>query len=135
MFIFKRRLNLIYLDNAATSRPYESAVKAAEEAIRNYGNPSSSHKAGRDGAYILENARRQVASAFGCKPENLTFTSGGTEANNLAIFSLARKNRRAGSRIITDLTEHPSALAPVEALAAEPQRRSHPTSSSHRSCQ
>ena len=119
MFIFKRRLNLIYLDNAATSRPYESAVKAAEEAIRNYGNPSSSHKAGRDGAYILENARRQVASAFGCKPENLTFTSGGTEANNLAIFSLARKNRRAGSRIITDLTEHPSALAPVEALAAE----------------
>lgn len=110
---------LIYLDNAATARPYESAIKAAEEAIKNYGNPSSPHKAGKDGAYILKNARGQVASALGCKPESLIFTSGGTEANNLAILSLARKNRRAGNRIITDLTEHPSALSPLEVLTTE----------------
>lgn len=110
---------MIYFDNAATGQVCPAAAHAAAEMIECYGNPSSLHKAGRDAAERLKTAREQIASALGCASERLIFTSGGTEANNLAVLSLARKNRRVGKRIITDLTEHPSVASPLESLKAE----------------
>lgn len=110
---------MIYFDNAATGQVYPSAAQAAADMINCYGNPSSPHKMGMTAAERLNTAREQVAKALACSPKKLIFTSGGTEANNLALISHAKKNRRAGNKIITDETEHPSVLAPLKALEKE----------------
>lgn len=110
---------MIYFDNAATGQVCPAAADAAEKMIKCFGNPSSLHKAGMEAAERLKAAREQIAAVLGCNPGRLIFTSGGTEANNLAILSLAHKNRRASKRIITDLTEHPSVASPLELLKAE----------------
>ncbi len=80
-------LELVYLDNAATTKVCpEAAKKALEMMTEYYGNPSSLHSLGVQAEQMVGVARRQVAKLMGCDPENLVFTSGGTEANNLAIF-------------------------------------------------
>ncbi len=107
---------MIYFDNAATGAVCGTAKEWATKAIEEFGNPSSPHKAGRAASELLASARNQVAISLGCKADRILFTSGGTEANNLAIFSAATKNFRAGKKIITNNTEHPSVAEPVKAL-------------------
>ncbi|MDP4152692.1 MAG: cysteine desulfurase family protein [Bacillota bacterium] len=111
---------MIYLDNAATSRPSATAIKAANEMFEKlYGNPSSLHKAGHDAEKAVEQARRFIAEAISAQPEEILFTSGGTEANNLAIIGAARAHKRSGNRIITSDSEHPSVLRCFKALEDE----------------
>ena len=79
-----------YLDNSATTRVLpEAARKAAEVMVEEYGNPSSLHTRGFRARQELEASRETVAARLGAKPEELYFTSGGTEGNNLALFGAA----------------------------------------------
>ncbi len=109
--------NEIYLDNSATTKPCPEAVAAADEMmLRFWGNPSSTHAKGNEAAKKLRDARKAVAVALSAAPEEIFFTSGGTEANNIAVFGAAAKNRRAGSRIVTTAIEHSSVLDGVREL-------------------
>ena len=102
---------MIYFDNAATTAPSGAAIEAAQAAMTAaFMNPSSGHTAGRKAAALLKKARGQVAEALGCQPEELCFTSGGTEADNLAIFSAAKQLRHRGRHLITTAVEHPAVL-------------------------
>lgn len=111
---------MIYLDNAATTRPLPEVVAAVRAVMEeDFGNPSSPHALGAAARRIMEDARRVVAHALGVAPESIVFTSGGTEANNLALFGAARALRRTGRRIVSTRVEHPSVLRALEALAGE----------------
>jgi len=107
----------IYLDNAATTRPYPEVVEAmhaCQEA--NFGNASSISNPGIKSATAIEKARSIIARHIGGTAEEIFFTSGGTEANNLAIFGVAHANRDKGNHIITSEIEHPSIYEPVKYL-------------------
>ena len=81
---------MIYLDNSATTQPCEACVRAMTELLTDcWGNPSSVHAHGIAAHHRLRQAREQVASALGAEPDRVFFTSGGTEADNWAIFSAA----------------------------------------------
>lgn len=99
----------IYLDNAATTRPYEEVVKVvAETMLYTYGNPSSLHKKGMDAENILKEASQFFARQMGALPEEIIYTSGGTESNNTAIIGAAMAYKRQGNKVITSAIEHPS---------------------------
>jgi len=107
-------LHEIYLDNAATTRVSESAAQLALDIMReDYGNPSSLHSKGFKAMQAVKLARSQIAGALGCWPDEITFTSGGTEANNLAILGAAARHHRGGKTIITTAVEHSSVLEPI----------------------
>ena len=109
-----------YFDNSATTKPCREAAKAVMNAVENgWGNPSSLHFIGSEAESILEDARASVAGALSCKKEEIYFTSGGTESNNLAVFGAAHKMRRLGRRIVSTAIEHPSVDSALDALAAE----------------
>ncbi|WP_338750693.1 cysteine desulfurase family protein [Bacillus sp. FJAT-52991] len=102
---------MIYFDNSATTKPYKEALSAFMKVNEEFfGNPSSLHQLGLEAEKLLISARRQVASFIGVKPEELLFTSGGTESNNLAIKGTALAYKDRGRHIITQQTEHPSVL-------------------------
>jgi cysteine desulfurase len=104
--------DLIYLDNQATT-PTDPRVLTAMLpflAVGLPGNPHSDHVVGRNVARTVEIAREQVAGLIGAEPEEIVFTSGATEANNLAIQGLARSSSRRGDHIITCATEHKCVL-------------------------
>ena len=110
----------IYLDNSATTRVCpEAAEKALELMTQCYGNPSSLHALGFRAEQALSQARQSVAKLLSAQPEEITFTSGGTESNNLAIFSGAFARRHVGRRIVTTQIEHPSVLEPMAQLEKE----------------
>ena len=106
-----------YLDNSATTAV---SAKAAEKAYRimveNYGNPSSLHLKGMQAEQELEAARRSVARALGAQSEEIFFTSGGTEANNTALFGIAQAKKRRGNRIIISSIEHSSVIEAAKRL-------------------
>ena len=107
----------IYLDNAATTRTHPEVADAALEMMtRYYGNPSSLHKKGLEAQLLLESARAQVAAALGCNKDELVFTSGGTEANNLAVFGAVQAKKRRGKTIVAMSFEHSSVLEPLRRL-------------------
>ena len=107
----------IYLDNCATTRVDKDAAKLAESVMLvNYGNPSSLHKKGIETELILDEARRRLAVALGCETGEVYFTSGGTEANNIAVLGAADANRRAGNKIVTTAWEHSSVLESAREL-------------------
>ena len=107
----------VYLDNSATTAVCrEAAEKIAETLTVNYGNPSSTHFMGRNAKKILDEARASVASAVGCANDEVFFTSGGTEADNIAIFGACDDLRHIGKHIITSSIEHDAVLKPMEAL-------------------
>jgi len=109
-----------YLDNAATTRVCDEALAAAVAMMRDcYGNPSSLHALGADSAKQMARAREAVASLLGCQPECVYFTSGGSEANNLAIFGAAGARARLGKRIVTTAAEHSSVSGAVGRLEGE----------------
>lgn len=100
---------MIYLDNNASTPVDPEVAEAVIFALHNnYGNPSSSHKAGRSARQIVEAARDQVASLIDASPQEIFFTSGGTESNNLAIAGIASKSKKG--HIITSIIEHPSVM-------------------------
>jgi len=110
-------LKLVYLDNAATTQVCpEAAEKALEMMTVHFGNPSSLHSLGTRAEQMVNTARKQVADLMGCHPDQLIFTSGGTEANNLAIFGAAQSKKRAGRHIITSAVEHSSVVASFKEL-------------------
>ncbi len=101
----------IYLDNSATTKVYKEAAEAAYMAMTEaYGNPSSLHGKGIEAEKIMESARRDVAKALGCEPAGLIFTSGGTEANNLAVIGGAMAKKRRGNRAVISAYEHDSVI-------------------------
>jgi cysteine desulfurase len=107
-----------YLDNSATTKPCPEAVAAVYEALELlWGNPSSQHRVGLAAEELLENARSSVANKLNCSPSEVTFTSGGTEANNLALFGASYAQRRRGSRIVTSVVEHSSIAESAKELA------------------
>ena len=109
----------IYLDNAATTPVCPEAARAAYEAMtEGYGNPSSGYAIGQAAAAKVKEYRAVVADRLGCLPEELIFTSCGTEGDNWAIRAAAEYGRRTGKHIITTAIEHSAVLEPIRALAA-----------------
>ena len=110
---------IIYLDNASTTKPSAEAIAAMTSALECYGNPSSLHSLGLESEKIVEKSRSVIASKLGADKKKVYFTSGGTEANNTAIFGVARALKKRGNKIITSKIEHPSVLESFRALEKE----------------
>jgi len=101
----------IYLDHAATSPLHpEVAEKMMNKMIENFGNPSSIHSFGREARRTLDESRRSLANTIGAKPGEIIFTSGGTEADNLAVIGTVLANNQIGKHIITTQVEHHAVL-------------------------
>jgi cysteine desulfurase len=111
-------MRTIYFDYNATT-PLDPAVREAMLPFLGevWGNPSSVHHIGRRARALLDDARDRCAGVLGCKPSEVIFTSGGTEASNLAIFGTARLLKPKGRHIITSAIEHHAVLTPCEYLA------------------
>lgn len=106
-----------YLDNSATTKVSETvAEKVYEMMTENYGNPSSLHKKGIRAEDELESARGTIAKALGVKSEEVYFTSGGTEANNLAVFGTVNWLKKRGNKIVTTAVEHSSVFETAKNL-------------------
>jgi cysteine desulfurase len=104
----------IYLDNAASTRPTPAVMRAVAEAMREAANPSSHHAAGQRARARIEEARGLVAEALHCPAQNVVFTSGGTEANNLAVLGTMTHAGR-GAAVICSAVEHSSVWAACDA--------------------
>ena len=101
----------IYFDNAATTHLDPAVRTAMRDAEQKYfGNPSSIHRCGQKSKVALENARSSIAETIGAKRNEIVFTSGGTESDNMALISTALANRERGRHIITTQIEHPAIL-------------------------
>lgn len=110
----------IYLDNAATTRPLPEAVEATTRVLaEEYGNASSVHARGRAAKQLLEESRATLADAFGVDSGEIYFTSGATEANNLAIRGAAWARGVDAGAIVTSELEHPSVTRSVRGLRRE----------------
>src|SRR5690606_14846577 len=110
----------IYLDNAATTPPLPEVIEAVNHVLKTaWGNPSSVHTKGVEAERIVAAARRNVAAALRARPDESLFTSGGTEANALAIKGAARARAGRYRHVITAATEHPSVFNAVESLEDE----------------
>ena len=110
-------MNQVYLDNSATTRVCpEAAEKVMELMMEKYGNPSSLHTMGYEAEQEILWAREQIAKALNVLPREMVFTSGGTEANNLALFGAAQARKRMGNRIVTTAIEHSSVLEAAQEL-------------------
>ena len=106
-----------YLDNSATTRVLQLAAKKALQIMTEcYGNPSSLHTKGMQAEQELIKARKIIADSIKAKENEIYFTSGGTEANNTAIFGTAKAKIRQGKKIVTTAIEHSSVLEACEAL-------------------
>ena len=111
---------MIYLDNSATTKQYEEVTEIMLRFMRqDFGNPSSLYQLGVDSEKAIKNARRQVLGCAGLKEYDAVFTSGGTEADNMAIFGTARALGRQGNRIVTTAVEHPAVLECCRSLESE----------------
>ena len=111
---------MIYLDNSATTKPCDEAVEAVTKSLtENWGNPSALYNFGIDTGKMLRTARHQVAAAMGAEPDRIFFTSGGTEADNWAIFSTAKRFGKKNKHIITTAIEHHAILNCMKELEAQ----------------
>jgi len=110
----------IYLDNAATTPAAPEVVEAMLPYFSlKFGNPSSLHSAGQEARRAVEAARTAVASLIGAAPDEVVFTSGGTESNNSALKGIAEANRGRGNHIVTSKIEHHAVLEPCRALESQ----------------
>ena len=109
---------MIYADNAATTKMCPAAIQAMATCMEeNYGNPSSLYAFGQQAREALEDARERIAACLGCTPREITFTSGGSEADNQAIFSAAKLGARKGKKhIISTAFEHHAVLHTLDTL-------------------
>ena len=102
---------MIYLDNSATTKPCQQAVEAMTDALtQHWGNPSALYGFGIDTAAMLRTARLKIAAAMGAEPDRVFFTSGGTEADNWAIFGTIKRYGKKNKHIITTAVEHHAVL-------------------------
>jgi len=110
----------IYMDHAATT-PVHPLVREAMLPYlgERFGNPSSVYQEGREARKAVEEARAKVALAIGAEPDEIFFTSGGTEADNLALIGTARANRSRGDHLVTTVVEHHAVLEPCHFLEKE----------------
>ncbi|MBM6405437.1 cysteine desulfurase [Phycicoccus sp. CSK15P-2] len=109
-----------YLDHAATTPMFPAAVEAFTQSAGRVGNASSLHTAGRAARKTVEESRERIAAALGCRPSEVVFTSGGTEADNLAVkgtWGSRRDADPARTRLVTSRIEHHAVLDPVDFLA------------------
>ncbi len=101
----------VYLDNSATTKPYDAVVEEMTDILKyTYGNPSSLHSMGKKAEDALNKSRRIIADSLNCLEKEITFTSGGTESDNLAIIGAAMAYRKNGNKLITQVTEHMAVL-------------------------
>jgi len=108
---------MIYFDNSATTKPHEEVIESYQTVSGNYyGNPSSQHQLGYDADKLLRKAYEQAASMLGVTNQEIVFTSGGTESNNLAIKGIALRYQKHGKHLVTTTIEHPSVLEAFKAL-------------------
>lgn len=111
---------MIYLDNSATTKPCPEAVAAMNRALtETWANPSALYGFGIDAAHALRTARHQVAAAMGAEPDRVFFTSGGTEADNWAVFGTVKRLGKRGKHIITTAMEHHAILNCMKELEAQ----------------
>ncbi|MBV9856807.1 MAG: cysteine desulfurase [Streptosporangiaceae bacterium] len=113
------RDEIVYLDHAATTPMLPVAIEAMASELGRLGNPSSLHNAGRRARRVVEESREQIAEVFGARPSEVIFTSGGTEADNLAVKGLYWTRRAAAPRrrrILTTSVEHHAVLDSVRWL-------------------
>ncbi len=111
----------VYLDNAATTKTDPKVLEAMLPYFsEHYGNPSSMYKLGHESKMVIDEAREEIAKILGgVRPDEILFTSGGTESDNLAILGSARKNKEKKNHIITSKIEHHAVLHPCEKLEKE----------------
>ncbi len=108
---------IAYLDNSATTRPSDACVRAVNKMLSDcWGNPSSLHNLGIDAMKEVILARQSIAESLGVSREEIIFTSGGTEANNLALFGAVKARKRNGNKIVTTAIEHESVLQSAQEL-------------------
>lgn len=101
----------VYLDNAATTKPYTEVMDAVYNCLRDsWGNPSSLYQIGFDAKELIQDAREKIARTLGCLPEEIYFTSGGSESNNWALKMIAHEYQIYGRHIITSTIEHKAIL-------------------------
>ncbi len=110
---------MIYFDNAASSPLSEGVKEVLREEMELFANPSSLHRIGFEAEKRMTRAREQVARSIGALPEEIFFTSGGTEADNIAIFGAVKKLHRGGNRILTTNSEHPAVAECMKELEKE----------------
>ena len=110
---------MIYLDNAATTMPSEAAKNAMLAAAEKFGNPSSLYGLGLEAEKLINGSRTTIASMLGVDKKEIFFTSGGTEANNMAVFGAAYARQKRGRHIVTTKIEHPSVLECFKRLEQE----------------
>jgi len=113
---FKRN---VYLDNNATTQIDERVEKKIKLFVKHYGNPSSQHSIGKYTRSMVETARKQVSKLINAEPEEIIFTSGGSEANNTVIKGVSGLLKNKGNHIITSMIEHPSIIETCEYLSKE----------------
>ena len=108
---------IIYLDNASTSKVHPEVLESFNQiTLKYFANPSSIHRLGQESNRLLEKSREQILNLLNLSHHEVIFTSGATEANNLAIKGYAFANRHRGNHIITNETEHPSVLNTIKLL-------------------
>ena len=111
---------MIYLDNSATTKPCPEAVEATTDAlVADWANPSALYAFGIDTAHAMRAARNKVAAALGAEPDRVFFTSGGTEADNWAIFGTVKRLGKRGKHIITTAIEHHAILNCMKELESQ----------------
>jgi cysteine sulfinate desulfinase/cysteine desulfurase-like protein len=111
------RTSPVYLDHAATTPMRPEAIAAMTEELAQLGNPSSLHAAGRRARRVVEESREQLAEVFGARPSEIIFTSGGTEADNLAVKGLYwARHEGSRNRVLTTSVEHHAVLDSVRWL-------------------
>ncbi len=109
---------MIYLDNAASTEIHNEVFQEMIPFLKEqYGNPSSIHHSGRMASRAIQKARKQIANLISANPEEILFTSGGTESNNIALFGITHPNK--GKHIITSSIEHDAVLEPCKKLEKE----------------
>ena len=108
---------MIYLDNSATTRPFDEVTEYVSHVMKDvFGNPSSMHMAGVDAENEIRKASETIAGILRADPKEIIFTSGGTESDNLALIGSAQAHKRAGMHLITTKTEHPAVLETMKHL-------------------
>lgn len=107
---------MIYLDNSATTRPSKAAMAAAWAMMERFGNPSSLHGIGLDAFLAVDEARKAVAATLSARPDEIYFTSGGTESNNTALLCGAQARRKRGDKIVISAVEHDSVMVAASHL-------------------
>ena len=110
----------VYFDNSATTRPYDEVIDIMVKTMKeDYGNPSSLHLKGVDAEHVIRDSKDKIQKVLRCLPEEIIFTSGGTESNNMAIIGSALAKRRSGKHIIVSSIEHASVSAVMQFLIRE----------------